>query len=117
MSKVLTLFCLAQAVMAQFQGQYDPYYNDNGRVQMLPRDDSLVNSLGPQGVATGRNALNVASNLAKNVFPATGPIVDRNGQVQTKWGGYQLGNAQDADIINKLLDVTRALMAKIPNVE
>ena len=117
MSKVLTLFCLAQAVMAQFQGQYDPYYNDNGRVQMLPRDDSLVNSLGPQGVATGRNALNVASNLAKNVFPATGPIVDRNGQVQTKWGGYALPNPQDADIVEKLLSATRDMIQRMPIVE
>ena len=84
---------------------------------MRPQDEAIVNNLGPQGIANGRKALNAASNLARNVFPGSGPIINRDGAIQTKWGQYALNNPQDADIINKLLDVTRALMAKIPNVE
>ena len=72
--------------------------------------------MGPEGVETGKNALNVAGALVKGVFPATGPII-QNGAVQTKWGSYALPNPQDAEIIEKFLQATRSMIEKIPNVE
>ena len=58
----------------------------------------------------------MAGSLVKNVFPASGPII-QNGAVQTKWGAYNLPNPQDADIIEKFLQATRAMINKIPQVE
>ena len=84
---------------------------------MRPEDAAAVNELGAEGIATGKKALNIASNLAKNVFPATGPIINGAGAIQTKWGNYQLANRQDADVVEKLLDVTRDLLARIPIVD
>ena len=85
---------------------------------MRPEDTAAVNELGPQGVETGKNALNVASELVKGVFPATGPII-QNGAVQTKWGAYALpaNSVADADIIEKFLQATRDMINKIPQVE
>ena len=68
----------------------------------------------PEGIETGKNALNIATELAKGVFPESGRIVTNDGQIQTKWGNYQLPNPQDADIVEKLLDATRYLLNKIP---
>ena len=90
------------------------FYN---QVQMLPQDQAAVDELGPEGVATGVKALNIASNLAKNVFPENGNIINPAGEIQTKWGKYQLSNMQDADVVEKLLDATRDLLKKIPRVE
>ena len=84
---------------------------------LRPEDQAAIDELGPEGVATGKKALNIASNLAKGVFPATGNIVTEAGAVQTKWGNYQLANPQDKEVVEKLLDVTRDLLAKIPIVE
>ena len=99
----------------QYQQPAVRYYAN--QVQMLPEDQAAVNELGPEGVATGVKALNIASNLAKNVFPESGPIITPAGGIQTKWGTYQMGNPQDADIVEKLLDATRDLLKKIPIVE
>ena len=83
---------------------------------LRPEDAAAVEELGPEGVETGKNALNVAGALVKGVFPATGPII-QNGAVQTKWGSYALPNPQDAEIIEKFLQATRSMIEKIPNVE
>ena len=85
---------------------------------MRPDDTAAVNELGPEGVETGKKALNVASKLVKGVFPATGPII-QNGAIQTKWGAYALpvNSIADADIIEKFLDATRSMINKIPQVE
>ena len=102
------------------QGYAMPYAYQNyyaNQVQMLPQDQAAVNELGPEGVATGVKALNIASALAKNVFPESGPIITPAGGIQTKWGTYQMSNPQDADIVEKLLDATRDLLQKIPTVE
>ena len=72
--------------------------------------------MGPDGVETGKEALNVAGNLVKGVFPADGPII-KNGAVQTKWGAYALPNPQDAEIIENFLQATRSLINKMPVVE
>ena len=61
---------------------------------MRPQDEAIVNNLGPQGIANGRKALNAASNLARNVFPGSGPIINRDGAIQTKWGQYALNNPE-----------------------
>ena len=128
---MFAMVCLAQATMGQFgqyQGVPNAYQNQQqprvqGRFyvpspfQMLPQDQQAVNQLGSQGVDTGIKALNIASNLAKNVFPESGPIITPDGGIQTKWGTYELGNPQDRDIVEKLLDATRALLKKIPIVE
>ena len=66
----------------------------------------------PQGIKTGTNALKIATQLVKGVFPTTGPVV-RNGEIQTKWGSYALPNPQDADVIDKLLQATRDLIQKM----
>ena len=82
---------------------------------MRPEDQAAVDAIGPQGIETGRKALNIATELVKDVFPREGPIV-RNGQVQTKWGPYALPNPQDADVIDKLLQATRDMIRKMPTV-
>ena len=82
---------------------------------MGPEDESAVQAIGPQGIQSGTQALNVAGQLVKDVFPREGPIV-RNGQVQTKWGPYALPNPQDADVIDKLLQATRDMIRKMPTV-
>ena len=98
-----------------YRPAYGGYYAN--QVQMLPQDQAAVNELGTEGVATGVKALNIASSLAKNVFPESGPIITPAGGIQTKWGTYQMANPQDADIVEKLLDATRDLLKKIPVVE
>ena len=85
-------------------------------VTLRPEDAAAVEELGPEGIETGKNALNVAGSLVKDVFPASGPII-QNGAVQTKWGAYALPNPQDAEIIEKFLQATRSMIAKIPQVE
>ena len=97
-------------------GFYSGSTGSSAGFQMLPEDDAAVNELGPDAVATGKKALNIASQLAKGVFPASGPIVNEAGAIQTKWGNYQLPNPQDREIVEKLLDATRDLLAKIPEV-
>ena len=66
-------------------------------------DEAAVNALGPDGIATGTKALNVATELVKGVFPQSGPII-QNGAVQTKWGPYALPASmlQDQEVIEKL---------------
>ena len=138
MLAVFALFCLASCplTMGQFYGNafnypyaYQQYnrqpfqrqlgsgmFYSNPGFQMRPEDEAAVNELGPDAVETGKKALNIASELAKGVFPATGRIVNEAGAIQTKWGNYQLPNPQDAEIVEKLLDATRDLLAKIPEV-
>ena len=83
---------------------------------MRPEDESAVQAIEPQGIQNGTQALNVASQLVKDVFPREGPIV-RNGQVQTKWGPFALPNPQDADVIERMLQATRDLIKRMPIVE
>ena len=83
---------------------------------MRPEDESAVQAIGPQGIQSGTQALNVAGQLVKDVFPREGPIV-RNGQVQTKWGPFALPNPQDADVIERMLQATRDLIKRMPIVE
>ena len=85
-------------------------------VTLRPEDAAAVNEIGPDGVQTGKQALNIASKLVKNVFPANGPIIV-NGQIQTKWGNYALPNPQDADLVEKFLEATRDLINRMPIVE
>merc|ERR1711993_72470 len=103
------LLCLSQVALGaseaqfgypgQFGGQYPGnfYSGDNSfQFQMRPEDQSAINQLGNQGVQTG----------------ATGPVV-RNGEIQTKWGSYALPNPQDAETVDRLLQATRDLIAKM----
>ena len=85
-------------------------------VTLRPEDEAAVNEIGPEGIQTGTDALNVASKLVKDVFPAEGPIVV-NGMIRTKWGAYALPNPQDADLVEKFLDATRDLIKRMPIVE
>ena len=85
-------------------------------VTLRPEDEAAVNEIGPEGIQTGTDALNVASKLVKDVFPAEGPIVV-NGMIRTKWGAYALPNPQDADLVEKFLDATRDLINRMPIVE
>ena len=87
-----------------------------GAFPLRPEDESAIQSIGPQGIDTGKKALNIATQLVKDVFPQNGPIV-RNGEIQTKWGGYALPNPQDADIVEKLLSATRDMIQRMPIVE
>ena len=132
MLAVIALFCLASCplTMGQFYGnnyQTNSYNRLGYQRQMSfnrpgfyngfnlrPEDEMAVNEVGPEGIETGKNALNIATELAKGVFPESGRIVTNDGQIQTKWGNYQLPNPQDADIVEKLLDATRYLLNKIP---
>ena len=98
------------------QPQYQAYAAPVATATLRPEDAAAVNELGPEGIETGKNALNVAGSLVKDVFPSTGPII-QNGAVQTKWGAYALPNPQDAEIIEKFLQATRSMIAKIPQVE
>jgi len=98
---------------AQFQARPIAYVNNP---TLRPEDAAAVNELGPAGIQTGKDALNVASKLVKDVFPAEGPIVV-NGAIQTKWGAYALPNPQDADLVEKFLDATRDLIKRMPIVE
>ena len=134
MLAVIALFCLASCplTMGQFYGnnyQTNSYTRLGYQRQMSfnrpgfyngfnlrPEDEMAVNEVGPEGIETGKNALNIATELAKGVFPESGRIVTNDGQIQTKWGNYQLPNPQDADIVEKLLDATRDLLNKIPAV-
>ena len=114
----------------QLAGTYDPRFSQpvsapafapprSGAAPMAnlrPEDAAAVEELGPEGIQTGKDALNVASNLVKDVFPATGNII-QNGAVQTKWGSYALPNHQDGEIIEKFLQATRSLINKMPIVE
>ena len=103
----------------QFGGQYPGnfYSGDNSfQFQMRPEDESAVQQIGPQGIQTGTQALNVASQLVKDVFPRSGPIV-RNGQVQTKWGSFALPNPQDSDLVERMLQAARDLIERMPIVE
>ena len=92
-----------------------PFYSGDA-TQLRPEDQSAVNQIGPQGIATGTKSLNIASQLVKDVFPQQGPIV-RNGAIQTKWGAYALPNPQDAPLVERLLQATRDLILRMPNVE
>ena len=83
---------------------------------MRPEDQSAIDAIGPQGIDTGKKALNIATELVKGIFPSEGPIV-RNGQIQTKWGQYALPNPQDADVIDRLLQATRDMIRKMPIIE
>ena len=83
---------------------------------LRPEDAAAVEELGPEGIQTGKDALNVAGALVKNVFPETGNII-KDGAVQTKWGDYALPNPQDGEIIEKFLQATRSLINKMPVVE
>ena len=127
MLAVIALFCLASCplTMGQFYGnnynrlgyQRQMSFNRPGfynGFNLRPEDEMAVNEVGPEGIETGKNALNIATELAKGVFPESGRIVTNDGQIQTKWGNYQLPNPQDADIVEKLLDATRYLLNKIP---
>merc|ERR1712004_795829 len=97
MIAVLALFCFAPAVLGQYYNvpyayQYQPAYAAPAYAApayavpayayaapapvMRPEDAAAVNELGAEGIATGKKALNIASNLAKNVFPAAGPIIN-----------------------------------------
>ena len=134
MLAVIALFCLASCplTMGQFYGnnyQTNSYNRLGYQRQMSfnrpgfyngfnlrPEDEMAVNEVGTEGIETGKNALNIATELAKGVFPESGRIVTNDGQIQTKWGNYQLPNPQDADIVEKLLDATRDLLNKIPTV-
>ena len=92
-----------------------PFYSGDA-TQLRPEDQSAVNQIGPQGIATGTKSLNIASQLVKDVFPQQGPIV-RNGAIQTKWGAYALPNPQDAPLVERLLQATRDMILRMPNVE
>ena len=103
----------------QYAGQYSgmqarpqPFYSGDNSFQLRPEDQAALDQLGPQGIKTGTNALKIATQLVKGVFPTTGPVV-RNGEIQTKWGSYALPNPQDADVIDKLLQATRDLIQKM----
>ena len=124
--------CLTQATLghpAQSVSQYNwlGYSGSQARVNaeqnsnfgafpLRPEDESAIQSIGPQGIDTGKKALNIATQLVKDVFPQNGPIV-RNGEIQTKWGGYALPNPQDADIVEKLLSAVRDMIQRMPIVE
>ena len=118
----------------QLAGTYDPRFSQpisapsfaptrvgvaevgNPMAALRPEDAAAVEELGPEGIQTGKDALNVASNLVKDVFPASGNII-QDGAVQTKWGSYALPNPQDGEIIEKFLQATRSLINKMPIVE
>ena len=87
-------------------------------MNLRPEDEAAVNALGPDGIATGTKALNVATELVKGVFPQSGPII-QNGAVQTKWGSYALPASvlQDQEVIEKLLQATRDMINKMPMAE
>ena len=134
---VFALFCLASCplTMGQFYNNYqtNSYQQFNNRqgyqrqmgfnrpgfyngFNLRPEDQAAVNEVGTEGIEIGKKALNIATELAKGAFPESGPIVTEDGQIQTKWGNYQLPNPQDRDIVEKLLDATRDLLNKIPTV-
>ena len=134
---VFALFCLASCplTMGQFYNNYQTisyqqYNNRQGYQRQMgfnrpgfyngfnlrPEDQAAVNEVGTEGIETGKKALNIATQLVKDVFPRDGPIV-RNGEIQTKWGGYALPNPQDADIVEKLLSATRDMIQRMPIVE
>merc|ERR1712004_601153 len=121
MIAVIALLCLSQVALgnvyygaplqyAHLQARPIAYVNNP---TLRPEDAAAVNELGPAGIQTGKDALNVASKLVKDVFPAEGPIVV-NGAIQTKWGAYALPNPQDADLVEKFLDATRDLIKRMP---
>ena len=135
------LLCLTQATLGfpaseseSYYGYQRPmqynnnrFYNQQPRVNaeagsnfgafpLRPEDESALQELGPEAIETGKKALNIATNLVKDVFPREGPIV-RNGEIQTKWGNYVLPNPQDADIVEKLLSATRDMIQRMPIVE
>ena len=83
---------------------------------LRPEDAAAVNELGPEGVATGKKALNIATKLVQGVFPESGPIIV-NRQIQTKWGNYPLPPYAEADIVEKFLEATRDLIQRMPIVE
>ena len=88
------------------------------RMNLRPEDEAAVNALGPNGIATGTQSLNIATELVKGVFPQSGPII-QNGAVQTKWGPYALPASmlQDQEVIEKLLQATRDMINKMPMAE
>ena len=92
------------------------YYNAPQPATLRPEDAAAVNELGPEGVATGKKALNIATNLVKGVFPESGPIIV-NRQIQTKWGNYPLPAMANPAILEKFLDATRDLIKSMPIVE
>ena len=92
------------------------HFYSGDATQLRPEDQSAVNQIGPQGIATGTKSLNIASQLVKDVFPQQGPIV-RNGAIQTKWGAYALPNPQDAPLVERLLQATRDMILRMPIVE
>ena len=100
---------------ARQQWGAQPFYSGDA-TQLRPEDQSAVNQIGPQGIATGTKSLNIASQLVKDVFPQQGPIV-RNGAIQTKWGAYALPNPQDAPVVERLLQGVRDMILRMPNVE
>ena len=114
-AKIFALLCLTQIALAapnSYIGNSRPYSG----FQMRPEDESAVQQIGPQGIQTGTQALNVAGQLVKDVFPRSGPIV-RNGQVQTKWGSFALPNPQDSDLVERMLQAARDLIERMPIVE
>ena len=99
----------------QYAGQYpgmQGFYSGDNSFQLRPEDQSAIQQLGSEGVNVGTKGLRVANQLLKGVFPATGPVV-RNGEIQTKWGSYALPYPQDAETVDRLLQATRDLIAKM----
>merc|ERR1712029_988960 len=60
---------------AQVFGGRQTIYAAPVAAPLRPEDAAAIEELGPDGVETGKEALNVAGNLVKGVFPANGPII------------------------------------------
>ena len=106
------VYYAAPAHLRQYQARPIAY----AAPALRPEDAAAVNEVGPEGIQTGKDALNVASKLVQGVFPAEGPIVV-NGAVQTKYGAYALPYNADPALVEKLLDAARDLIKSMPIVE